>query len=116
MFYIRTLLLGLWLILCCITGMGKAVFRWRDPSLGKDFGRMFARGAQRITGVSVEIQGQEYMESDQPCIYTANHQSNFDMGTFGSVYPGRTVIIGKKELILIPLFGLFYLASGNIMI
>lgn len=116
MFYIRLILLGFWIIICCLTGLAKSVLRWRDPSLGSEFGRMYSWGALRITGISVEVQGREFLEAYQPCIYVVNHQSNFDMGVYGILYPRNTVIIGKKELIWLPLFGLFYLASGNIMI
>ena len=39
-----------------------------------------------------------------------------DMATFGTVYPQRTIVIGKKEVKWIPFFGIFYVAAGNIMI
>jgi 1-acyl-sn-glycerol-3-phosphate acyltransferase len=116
MFYIRLILMGIWIIICCIVALAQSVFRWKDPSLDRDFGRMFAKGALKITGISLGFSGQEFIEPAQPCIYTSNHQSNFDIVVFAPIYPGRTVIIGKRELLWIPLFGLFNLAAGNIMI
>lgn len=116
MFYIRVFLILFWLIICCIIGLGKAIFRWGDPSLGHYFGGLFSRGAQKIIGLSIEVQRQEYLEASQPCIYIGNHQSNFDLVIYGHIYPGKTVVIGKKELIWLPLFGILFLASGNIII
>ena len=55
-------------------------------------------------------------EFDQPAIYIANHQNNYDMVTISSMVPPKTVTIGKKSLIWIPFFGLVYWATGNIFI
>lgn len=116
MFYIKVILIGIWLFICCISGLFKSVLRWGDPDLGMEFGRMYSKMALKISGIEIEVEGKEYLEEKKPCIYIANHQSNFDMAVFGTVYPPKTVVIGKKELIFIPFFGLFYLASGNIII
>ena len=38
------------------------------------------------------------------------------MATYGLLFPTKTLVIGKKELKWIPGFGLYFMASGNIMI
>ena len=106
----------LWLVLCCTVGLLVCLIRWGDPNLDRSFGHAFGWGLTRITNVRVRCSGLEYLEKNQPCIYVANHQSGFDMATFGSIYPHRTVVTGKKELKWIPFFGLFYIASKNILI
>ncbi|TCN90623.1 1-acylglycerol-3-phosphate O-acyltransferase [Shewanella fodinae] len=52
----------------------------------------------------------------QPCIFLANHQNNFDLFTLSKVVPKGTVSLGKKSLLWIPLFGIIYWLSGNILI
>lgn len=115
MYYLKLLSLGFWLVFYCMVGLINSITRWGDTKLGTEFAQAFSKKALKITGIILEFEGVENLKN-QPCIYTLNHQSNFDMATFGALYPERTVIIGKKELIWIPFFGLFYKAAGNIMI
>jgi 1-acyl-sn-glycerol-3-phosphate acyltransferase len=116
MVYLRILFCFLWLLLSCAIGLVLCVFRWGDRNLDRDFARIFSWGILKITGIQVHVEGAENLSRHQPCIYVANHQSGLDMATFGSIYPCKTIVIGKKELKWIPLFGLFFAASGNIMI
>lgn len=51
-----------------------------------------------------------------PCIYIANHQSNYDLLSFAHVVQPRTVAVGKKSLLWVPFFGLMYWASGNVLL
>lgn len=115
MYYLKLFSLGFWLVFFCIVGLLKSITRWGDTKLGTEYARSFSKKALKITGIEIEFEGLENLKN-QPCVYTLNHQSNFDMATFGAIYPENTVIIGKKELIWFPFFGLFYKASGNIMI
>jgi 1-acyl-sn-glycerol-3-phosphate acyltransferase len=106
----------LWLIISSCVGTFYSIFRWGNLNINRDFARVFSWGALKILRLRVEVEGIEHLESDQPCIYVANHQSNLDIVTFGTIYPQRTLVIGKKELTWIPFFGVFYMASGNIRI
>jgi 1-acyl-sn-glycerol-3-phosphate acyltransferase len=116
MIYFRLFFVFLWLFMSCTVGLVLCVFRWGDLNLDRSFGRLFAWGAIRFSGVKVEVEGLEHLEAQQPCIYVANHQSGLDMATFGSIYPHRTVVVGKKELLYIPFFGLYFKAAGNIVL
>jgi len=115
-FFIRILGMVLWLILTCVIGIGFALVQWGNPSLGSTFARFYSWGVLRIAGITVVIEGFENLTQNQPCIYVANHQSAMDLATFGLIYPKRTVVIGKKEIRWIPFFGIFFLASGNILL
>ena len=42
--------------------------------------------------------------------------SKFDIVVYGGLYPKRAVVIGKKEVGRIPVFGWFFRATGNILI
>lgn len=116
MFYIKILLFGFWIVTACIIGIIKSITRWGDTELSKEYARFVSSKIFAAANIKTEYHGLENLEKSQPCIYTLNHQSNLDMAVFGEVYPSNTVIIGKKELIWIPFFGLFYMASGHIMI
>ena len=116
MIYLRIALILLWLFVSCMLGLFGCLVRWGDLNLDRDFGRFFSWGALRLSNLKASVEGLEHLEAHQPCIYVANHQSVIDMFSFGKIYPCRTIVIGKKELRWIPLFGLFFAAAGNIMI
>jgi len=115
-FYIRIALVILWFIFASLISLAYAIPRWGNVSIDRDLARIFSWGTLKILGIQIEVEGREHLESHQPCIYVANHQSNLDISIFGSIYPDKTVIIGKKELKWIPFFGLAFLAAGNIVI
>lgn len=116
MLYLRVLGIFLWLLISCALVLPLCIVRWGDQNLNQKFARVFAWGVLRISGIHVEVEGMEYLTRTQPCVYVGNHQSGLDMATFGAIYPERTLVIGKKELLWIPLFGLFFAAAGNILI
>lgn len=72
-------------------------------------------GVRVILGVRVRVVGRENMIPG-PAVVIMNHQSNFDPLLQGPVYPKNAVIIGKKELEKIPLWGRIFYASNNIMV
>lgn len=116
MFYVKIVLIFLWLAISSVLCNIYAVLRWGNLDIDRHFGRLFSWGALKIIRLQLDIEGREYLETHQPCIYVANHQSALDLATLGAVYPRRTILIGKKELLWIPFFGVFYVAAGNILI
>ena len=66
--------------------------------------------------LEIDIRHKERLESNMPCVFVGNHQSNFDILTHACCYRPRTVAIGKKELIWIPFFGILFYVTGNIML
>ncbi len=72
-------------------------------------------GVSRILGIRMNVIGRENMVPG-PAVIIGNHQSNFDPLLQGPVYPKNAVIIGKKELSKIPLWGRLFFASNNIMV
>lgn len=69
-----------------------------------------------VLGWRPRVEGREILEGGGPVVWMVRHQSNLDIVTCGGVYPPRTVVIGKKEIGNIPVFGWFFRASGNILI
>jgi len=72
-------------------------------------------GVRAVLGVRVNVVGRNNMISG-PAVVIMNHQSNFDPLLQGPVFPKNAIIIGKKELEKIPLWGRIFYASNNIMV
>ncbi len=114
--YIRVLFVGGWFFFGTFLSMCVLPFRWKDPSVGAILGRVVSKAGPWFMGYRVRIENQKALYLHQPCVYIGNHQSNMDIITMGQLYPYRTVVIGKKELKWFPLFGLFFVGAGMIMI
>jgi 1-acyl-sn-glycerol-3-phosphate acyltransferase len=117
MFYVRLLITLCGFLVATVYGIGAALVRRDRSRLPHQYARLLARLTQRPLGVRrLEVVGEENLYRERPCIYIANHQSNFDVPVLGAVYPSETVVIGKKELRSVPLFGWLFAATGNILI
>ena len=77
---------------------------------------MFSWGARTLGGIQIRIQDRHNLNTLKPCVYVANHQSGFDVVTFGALFPQRTLAVGKKEVIWIPFFNLIFLSAGNVLL
>ena len=69
-----------------------------------------------IMGLKFIIRNKEIMDASRPCVFISNHQNNIDIISGSLALPHRTVSLGKTSILYIPLFGLFYWLSGNILI
>ncbi len=109
--------MGLLLGLCGIMALGcfLAIFRYGDPNLNHYVMNLYSRFGSLI-GIRTRVENLEGMTRHQPCIYMGNHQSGLDVAVYGATFPDRTVAIGKKELLYIPFFGLFWKAGRNLLI
>jgi lysophosphatidate acyltransferase len=92
--------------------LGRSAARTAPHLFAHGFGAIM-RG---VLGWRLQVEGLARFAANEPAVIVANHQSNLDIVTFGSVYPRRTVAIGKKELRKIPLFGWFFAQTGNILL
>ncbi|WP_353412798.1 lysophospholipid acyltransferase family protein [Arenicella sp. 4NH20-0111] len=72
-------------------------------------------GVRFALRVKVHVVGRRNMIAG-PAVVIMNHQSNFDPLLQGPVFPKNAIIIGKKELMKIPLWGRLFYASNNIMV
>jgi 1-acyl-sn-glycerol-3-phosphate acyltransferase len=114
-FYVRLLLTILWMILASMIAIPLGLFRWRNAENNFVFGKIYGRIACAIMGIRIHVEGEEYLQI-RPGTFVANHQSGLDLATLAAVYPKGAVIIGKKELLRIPVFGVMLLAFGNVLI
>lgn len=114
--YVRIFAAAIWLMLGSLFAICLLPFAWKNPSLGYFFARFLDRPGLFFLGLKTKVHGSKHLLSSQPCVYVANHQSNLDIITLARTYCPRTVVIGKKELLRIPIFGLMFAGAGNIMI
>lgn len=110
---LRIIIVASLAMLISLIGTLYALVSLRNPNTVCKVARMFG-WLHRFVGVKVIKR--ERPEFNQPAIYIANHQNNYDMVTIAGMVPPNTVSIGKRSLIWIPFFGLVYWATGNIFI
>ena len=79
-----------------LTGNHEIVYPWAL------FG---ARNWLRLSGVNVQVSGEERLEPDQTYVFISNHRSYLDTATL-FVYTGRRLgLLAKKELLNVPILG-----------
>jgi lysophosphatidate acyltransferase len=105
----------LWMMLSSLIAMPLPFLRWKNPENNFHFARLYGPVARWIMGIRVIIEGEENLQI-RPAIYVVNHQSGLDMTTLTAAFPRGAVVIGKKELRRIPVFGILFEACGNILI
>lgn len=116
MFYIRVGLSLLGFVVASVYAITIALVR-RDRSLvAYDYARAMVRLMRPPLGLRVKVVGRDNMTAARPCIYIVNHQSAYDVPILAELHLPDTVVIGKKELANIPLFGWLYRVTGNILI
>ncbi len=112
---LRLLATALFAVIMFVFGCGWCLLSPRDPKHVKTFGRLFSK-MSRVFGIKLEIRYPEQQEGLDPSVYIANHQNNWDLFTVSGAVMPRTVTVGKKSLLWLPLFGQLYWITGNILI
>lgn len=113
----RVLLVTTLLLLLTIPGLLLCLFRPFHSNLVYWLSMGF-RWVAPLLGFTVEIRGRQHLQQvqDQAKIFVSNHQHTLDLFTCPYAFQPNTVTVGKKSLKWIPVFGLFYWLSGNILI
>ena len=112
---VRLLAAALFLALLCLPGLFFCLLRPFHPNLVFWFSRTFG-WLRPIFAIQVDVHGLEKVEESGPCVLICNHQNTFDLSVCSAALPKGAVTLGKKSLKWIPVFGLFYWLSGNLMI
>jgi 1-acyl-sn-glycerol-3-phosphate acyltransferase len=105
----------IWMMIASAIATPLAIFRWKNVENNYLFGKIYGPISRKIMGLRIVLEGAEHLRH-RPAIFVLNHQSGLDMAALSYPYPPGAVIIGKKELRLIPFFGLMFEAFGNILI
>ena len=69
-----------------------------------------------LLGWRVTVENRGRLAESAPAVLMATHKSNLDIVVYGELFPRRAVVIGKKEIEKIPVFGWFFRAAGNILL
>lgn len=115
-FWIRALLVVAWFLLCSAVGIVLSLVKPGDPTNSRRFSRLNSWLGLRILGLDATQINPQTMLDSRPCVFVTNHQANEDIFIHGWVFPTRSVVTGKRELIKIPLFGWMFKNLGNIML
>ena len=115
-FWTRAVLAVMWFLFSSAAGIVFSLVKPGDPTNSRRFSRLNSWLGLKILGIHVELVGRETMWSSRPCVFVTNHQGNEDVFIHGWVFPTRSVVTGKRELIKIPLFGWMFKNMGNIML
>jgi 1-acyl-sn-glycerol-3-phosphate acyltransferase len=115
LFAIRILLIIIWIIFSTSCGILVSLFRPFNPKNIKVTTNLLKYGSY-ILGIKLILKNKEFADIHRPCIFISNHQDNLDIFPGAYCLPDRTVSIGKKDILWIPFFGIYYWLSGNILI
>ncbi len=116
MFCLRFALALLALAVSLVYGAVLLISGYDRALIPRRFAELLAKLMLPAFGVRVEVQGEENLYAQRPCVYLTNHQTLVDVPVVATVYPPHTVVIGKKELRKIPIFGWLFVATGNVLI
>ncbi len=88
----------------------------RSGNLVHRIARLWGRSILLVSGVRVAVRGREHLDPGTPCIFMANHQSNYDIPVLLGHLPVQFRWLAKAELFRIPLFGRAMRGAGYIPI
>lgn len=80
------------------------------------FLRIFRILCRYIIFIQVHVENKNIIDNNSPSVIICNHQHNLDVLMATAVYTNKIVILGKHELVFVPLFGLIYVLCGNILV
>jgi 1-acyl-sn-glycerol-3-phosphate acyltransferase len=111
----RMLLIGVWAAIVTFFVFLVSLVTWGHTLSGWLYARGLNSLGMRILGIKVKVSGGENLPQE-PAVLLVNHQSNFDAFFLGKLYPWKTVVVAKKEMLKVPLFGTILKASRNIIV
>ena len=93
-----------------------AVLKWdRERVMGTWIPRWW-RIMSPTLGWEMSVEGEEGFEASRPAVVTVNHQSNLDIVLWSGFFPRGTVVVGKKQIKQIPIFGYIFQGTKNILL
>lgn len=114
--FFRLLFAALWIIPSLLITLIACVFRPFSPDNIYLFAILWGPIVAKVFNLKFELRQHHLVEQERPCLFIANHQTNWDLLIACIYRMRRTVSLGKIEIFFIPLFGLFYWLSGNIVV
>ena len=112
---LRIPLICLWIVITTVIGILACILRPFNPKNIRVTTQLLQYG-RYILGLKIILRNYDIMDANRPCVFISNHQDNLDIFAGAMALPPRTVSIGKRDILFIPFFGLYYWLSGNILI
>jgi 1-acyl-sn-glycerol-3-phosphate acyltransferase len=103
-------------ILACGALLVSPVFPKLRYSANLFFTVPFSWFTRKLVGIKLVILNRENGRIHRPCIMVGNHQTGLDFALISQGCPGGMIIVAKRELIRIPIFGWFFALAGNLLI
>ena len=77
---------------------------------------LFADTACALTGIELDVTGEEHAWSDRPCVFVFNHQSQADVIILPTLLRRDLAGVGKKEIGDVPILGKLMQLGGTVLI
>jgi 1-acyl-sn-glycerol-3-phosphate acyltransferase len=116
MFYLRMFAALLAFVAASMYGVVIALVRRDRSRVAHDYARKLAAWLLPVLRQRVTVRGAENLAAHRPCVFIANHQSLLDVPVLAGCFAPGSVVIAKKEIRSIPLFGWLYAVTGNLFI
>lgn len=116
LFIVRLIAMLLYFLVVAALGLLLCLVRPFNPDNSRLIARWYSWGGLKLLGLRVEAEGLEQFNKADTYVVVANHQDNLDLFVLGNYLPRRTVSVGKKSLLWIPVFGIMYWLAGNVLI
>lgn len=102
--YLKIFVVGLHIFFCSTLALISALV---DKSHRSFFwvSRFISNGGLFLSGIKLTRSGLENLDPSRPYVYVSNHSSMFDILAMQASFPNNAVMMFKKELAKIPVFG-----------
>ena len=77
---------------------------------------LFADTACAISGIELDVSGEENVWANRPCVFLFNHQSKADVIIMTSLLRRDLAGVGKKEIADVPILGTLMKIGGTVLI
>jgi len=77
---------------------------------------LFADTACAITGIELDVTGEEHVWGHRPCVFVFNHQSQADVIILPTLLRRNLAGVGKKEIGDVPILGTLMKVGGTVLI
>lgn len=112
---LRMMLVGIWAALVTFSVFLVSLVTWGHTVSGWLYARGLHLLGMPLLGIRVKVSGKENIPAE-PAVLLVNHQSNFDAFFLGKLFPWKTVVVAKKEMLKVPLFSVTLRASRTIFV
>jgi 1-acyl-sn-glycerol-3-phosphate acyltransferase len=106
----------IFVLLSLLAAFRIAVLKWDRERVMRTWIPRWWQIMRRILGWEVFVDGEELLEASRPAVIVVNHQSSLDIVLWARFFPPRTVVVGKKQIRRIPVWGYIFTGTGNILI